>query len=58
MSSAFSKAAPSITDSVSGIFGIASADPTALKAGVVAGIKQSLSVSNGFDAKPSLGFNI
>lgn len=47
--SAFTKAAAATTDSVSGIFGVVSADPSVLKAGVVAGIKQSLSVSNGFD---------
>ncbi len=47
--SAFTKAAAATTDSVSGIFGVVSADPSILKAGVVAGIKQSLSVSNGFD---------
>lgn len=47
--SAFSKAASATIDSVAGVFGVVSADPAALKAGVVAGISQSLGQSFGND---------
>ena len=52
--SAFTTAAAATKDSVAGIFGVVSADPLVLKADVVAGIKQSLSISNGLDAAPTL----
>lgn len=58
MSSAFSKAAPAITDSVSGIFGIATANPSAVKAGVVLGISALEGQSYGHDAKPGLSFGM
>ena len=50
MTSAFSKAAPAITDSVSGVFGIATANPTSVKAGVVLGISALEGQSFGNDA--------
>lgn len=56
--SAFNKVAPALTTNVSGIFGIASADPSAVKEGVVANLRQTLGASFGNDAKPSLSLGM